>query len=113
MFIKIYSYNIQKDKTEEFLNIQEMAGEIYNKYINSQTTYLQSNEDDTKWMEITTYNSEDEYNRSINMVNNNIEIQKLFKLFESVLVEGKNIVEENFHEVQLLKGRTSYGERRV
>lgn len=113
MFIKIYSYHIQKDKTEEFLNIQEMAGEIYNKYIDSQTTYLQSNEDDTKWMEITTYNSEDEYNRSINMVNNNIEIQKLFKLFESVLVEGKNIVEENFNEVQLLKGRTSYGERRV
>ncbi|MFD2629737.1 hypothetical protein [Oceanobacillus kapialis] len=99
MFVKTYIYYVQKDKIQEFLDIQKRAGEIYGQYISSQTTYLQSKEDKTKWMEITTYRSEEEYNKSIRSINEDPEIQQLFHSFEALLVEGKGISEENFTDV--------------
>lgn len=99
MFVKTYIYYVQKDKIQEFLDIQKKAGETYGQYISSQTTYLQSNEDKTKWMEITTYNREADYNKSIKFINKVPEIQQLFHSFEALLVEGKGISEENFTDV--------------
>jgi hydroxymethylpyrimidine pyrophosphatase-like HAD family hydrolase len=100
MFVKVYVYHIKKDKVEEYLKIQEKAGDIYGKYINSKTIYLQSNEDETKWMEITKYESAEEYNKSIESINQQKEIQELFKSFQAVLLEGKSeIDEENFTEI--------------
>ncbi|WP_078596106.1 hypothetical protein [Evansella clarkii] len=100
MYVKVYVYHIKTDKMNDYFRIQERAGEIYGRYINSQTTYLQSREDAAKWMEITKYKSEEEYNKSIELINNQKEIQELFKAFQSVLLESKSeIIEESFTEV--------------
>ncbi|WP_088034483.1 hypothetical protein [Evansella clarkii] len=100
MYVKVYVYHIKTDKINDYFRIQERAGEIYGRYINSQTTYLQSREDAAKWMEITKYKSEEEYNKSIELINNHKEIQKLFKAFQSVLLESKSeIIEESFTEI--------------
>ncbi|UTR10340.1 hypothetical protein MM300_21110 [Evansella sp. LMS18] len=100
MFVKVYVYHIKTDKMKDYFRIQEKAGEIYGRYIDSQTTYLQSREDATKWMEITKYKSEEEYNKSIKLINTHKEIQELFKSFQSVLMESKSeILEENFTKV--------------
>lgn len=100
MYVKVYVYHIKTDKMNDYFRIQERAGEIYGRYINSQTTYLQSGEDAAKWMEITKYKSEEEYNKSIELINNHKEIQKLFKAFQSVLLESKSEkIEESFTEV--------------
>ncbi|MBU9723040.1 MULTISPECIES: hypothetical protein [Bacillaceae] len=100
MYVKIYIYHIKIDKIEEYLSIQEKAGGIYGRYIDSQTTYLRSSEDRTKWMEITKYRSEEEYNKRIELINNDKEIKDLFKSFQSVLLESKSeIIEENFTEL--------------
>ncbi|ADU29525.1 hypothetical protein [Evansella cellulosilytica] len=100
MFVKIYIYHIKRDKTEEYFRIQEKAREIYRKFIDSETTYLQSRSDTTKWIEITKYRSEEEYDKGIALINTEKEIQELFKSFQSILVDRKReIVEENFIEV--------------
>ena len=40
MFVKVYQYYIQKEKEEEYLSIQEKAGEIYKEYLDFHTIYL-------------------------------------------------------------------------
>ncbi|WP_240189932.1 hypothetical protein [Bacillus sp. P14.5] len=50
-------------------------------------------------MEITKYKSEEEYQRSIGLINEEEEIQELFEELQSLLVSGKEeITEENFTE---------------
>ena len=99
IFVKIYRYHIQKDKEDEFLAIQGKVSEIYGKYIRLHTTYLQSLTDETKWLEITTYKDENDYNRVIQQINEEEELQALFHAFQSLLLDGKQeISEENFIE---------------
>ena len=99
MFVKIYEYHIQPEKTEEFLSIQERASEIYSKNLNFHTMYINSKKDETKWIEISRYKDEIEYIKSITMINEHREIQELFTRFESLLLTDKNeIREEDFIE---------------
>jgi quinol monooxygenase YgiN len=99
MFVKVYQYHIQNYKVDEYLSIQEKASEIYRGYLDFETIYLQSKEDSTKWMEISKYKDEEEYQKSINLINKEEEIQELFEAFQSLLVsEKKEIIEENFIE---------------
>lgn len=90
MFVKVYQYHIQKDKVEDFLDIQEKASEIYGRYLDFHTMYLNSKNDDTKWIEITRYKDEDEYKKSMNIINEQKDIQQLFEAFQSILVTGKS-----------------------
>ncbi len=99
MFVKIYQYHIQKDKENEFFAIQDQVSDIYRKHIDFQTTYLQSKTDETKWLEIAKYKDETDYNQSIQLINEEQEVQALFAVFQSLLVDGKReIHEEDFTE---------------
>jgi hypothetical protein len=99
MFVKVYQYHIQKDKVDEYLAIQEKASEIYGRYLDFHTMYLNSKEDATKWIEISRYKDENEYQKSIDMINEQEEIQQLFLAFQSLLVSDKSeIREEDFIE---------------
>ncbi|MBM7619667.1 hydroxymethylpyrimidine pyrophosphatase-like HAD family hydrolase [Bacillus tianshenii] len=101
MFVKIYQYHIQQDKVKEYFEIQQKASEIYLKYITSQTTYLNSKADPTKWLEISRYENEEEYYKSMKLVNEEAKIQELFKGFQSLLVSDKReIMEEEFMQKQ-------------
>lgn len=96
MFVKIYQYYIQSDKVIEYLSIQKRALDIYRKHLNVHTVYLQSKDDNTKWMEISTYKNEEEYKKTITLINKEEEVKKLFDEFQSLLVSGKEISEENY-----------------
>lgn len=99
MFVKVYQYHIQKDKVDEYLAIQERASEIYGRYLDFHTMYLNSKDDATKWIEISRYKDENEYQKSIDMINELEEIQELFEAFQSLLVTDKSeIIEEDFEE---------------
>ncbi|MHC0035333.1 hypothetical protein [Pseudoneobacillus sp. C159] len=99
MFVKVYQYYIQKDQLDNYLDIQEKSKEIYSTYIDVQTIYLNSRNDESKWIEISRYQSEDEYKKSIKLINQQKEIQELFEDFQSLLVSDKNeISEEDFIE---------------
>jgi hypothetical protein len=101
MFIKVYEYHILPDKDKEYLKIQEKAGEIYSRHIDSRTLHLKSMEDPSKWMEITSYRNEEEYEKSIELINQYEEIQELFREFQALLISDENEVrEENFHIVK-------------
>ena len=97
MFVKVYQYHIRKDKEIEFFEIQEKVFNIYRKHIDFQITYLQSKNDETKWLEMATYKNEAAYIQCIQQINEEEEIQRLFSAFQSLLVEGKQeISEEHF-----------------
>lgn len=101
MFVKVYQYYVQKEKEEEYLSIQEKACDIYKEFLDFHTIYLKSKESDTKWLEITFYKNEDDYKKSIEIINKQLEIQELFKSFQSVLVSEKNeITEEDFMKIK-------------
>ncbi|WP_043932777.1 hypothetical protein [Bacillus sp. EB01] len=86
MFVKVYQYHIQKDKIDEYLAIQEKASKIYERYLDFHTMYLNSKVDATKWIEISIYKNENEYQLSMDLINQQEEIQELFKVFQSLLV---------------------------
>ncbi|MGF2614414.1 hypothetical protein FZC84_14375 [Rossellomorea vietnamensis] len=99
MFVKVYQYHIQKNKEKEYIRVQKKAAEIYKRYVSFETIYLKGCDDGTKWMEITKYKSEAEYQRSIGTINEEEEIQELFEELQALLVSGKEeITEENFIE---------------
>ncbi|MEC5425281.1 hypothetical protein QGM71_17495 [Virgibacillus sp. C22-A2] len=101
MFVKIYQYHIKENKVDEYLSIQDKVSKIYCKYIDFHTMYFNSKNDDTKWLEITRYKDEEEYNKSIKIINEQEEIQDLFKGFQSLLLTDKSeISEEDFIERQ-------------
>lgn len=103
MYAKMYQYHIRPEKVEEYLHIQEKAFEIYSNHLQLQTMYFKSNEDNTKWVEISKYKDEAEYKRSIAIINEHAEIQLLFTQFQSLLVPGKSeIIEEDFVEMKEL-----------
>ena len=61
--------------------------------------YLNSKDDATKWIEISRYKDENEYQKSMDMINELEEIQELFEVFQSLLVTDKSeIIEEDFEE---------------
>ena len=102
VFVKMYQYHVQEDKVEEFLDIQEKAGAIYGRYVDFHSIYLNSKTDKTKWIEISRYKDEDDYKKSLKMINEEKEIQSLFKAFQSVLLSRKSeISEEDFLEIQV------------
>ncbi|WP_228550166.1 hypothetical protein [Salinibacillus xinjiangensis] len=54
-------------------------------------------------MEISKYRDEEEYQKSIDLINKEKEIQELFSAFQSLLVsEKQEINEENFLEKKLI-----------
>ena len=96
MYVKIYHYHIPKEKVEQFLDIQERAGELYGQYIDYQTIYINSKNDETKWMEISRYQDENEYRRSMERLNEESEVHLLFDEFKSLLIG--DIKEDDFFE---------------
>lgn len=101
MFVKIYQYHIQQDKVEDYLSIQEQASEIYSRYLDFHTMYFNSKAEKTKWIEVSRYKDENEFNKSITFINEQKEIQELFVRFQSLLVTDKQeILEEEFIEMK-------------
>ncbi|WP_273833999.1 hypothetical protein [Guptibacillus sedimenti] len=101
MFVKVYEYQIHEESIEEYFRIQQKVGEIYGKYIDVETTYLQSKENSLKWMEIAKYESEKEYQKAMALINQENEIQELFKSFEAILLSDTNMVrEEDFLDIK-------------
>lgn len=111
MFVKIYQYHIQHDRVDEYLAIQEKVSKIYGKYLDFHTMYLNSKNDATKWIEITRYKDEGEYQKSLHFINQDQEIQDLFEEFQSLLLNDKNeISEEDFNFTFSMKSSKIKGE---
>ncbi len=98
MFVKIYHYHIPKDKTEEFMKIQERAGELYGRYVEFETILLNDTKDETKWLEISRYKDEDAYRNSMELLDEETELYELFKDFKALLTS--EVKEEELHEMK-------------
>jgi antibiotic biosynthesis monooxygenase (ABM) superfamily enzyme len=100
MYVKVYVYHIQPEKEDKYLEIQEKAAKLYQKYIHSHSVHLKSKNHETKWIEISWYKDKEAYDNSINLVNQEKEIQELYASFQSVLdPTNPEIIEEDFLQI--------------
>ena len=110
VFVKIYSYHVKSGKEQEYLKIQEETEEIYSRFLDKKTLHLQSMTDKTKWLEIHTYENEDIYKDTIQIIDQQPEIQVLFKRFREVITSFEEISEENYHLLDLRANRKQDGD---
>ncbi|WLR57525.1 hypothetical protein LC048_12090 [Mesobacillus subterraneus] len=110
MFVKIYSYHIKSGKEQEYLKIQGEADRVYSRFLDKKTLHLQSKTDKTKWLEIHTYENENVFNDTIQIIDQQPEIQVLYKRFLEVITSLEEISEENYHLVDLRANRKQDGD---
>lgn len=102
MFVKVYSYQIQEDKIEDYLEVQKKVLKIYCKYIEVEAIHLQNQNYPTKWIEMSIYScEEEEYHKRMQLINEDKEIQGFFQAFQAFLVPGTEIMEENYKKIFL------------
>ncbi|WP_213367183.1 hypothetical protein [Mesobacillus boroniphilus] len=111
MFIKIYSYHIKSDKLQDYLEIQEEADRIYSIYTDSKILHLQSKDDETKWVEIQIYKTEQFYYETIQIIDQQPEIQVLYKRFLEVIISHEEISEDNYQLIDIKGGKQDWGLR--
>ncbi|MBT2691610.1 hypothetical protein [Bacillus sp. ISL-55] len=102
MFVKIYSYHVKSGKEQEYLNIQEEADQVYSRFPDQKTIHLQSMADKTKWLEIHTYKNEDIYQETIQTIDQQSEIQVLYKRFLDVITSVEEMSEEDYQLIEFL-----------
>ena len=101
MFVKVYRYHIRPDKTEEFLNIQQRAGEIYRKHVSYRAVYLKNQDDPGLWLEIQWCSDEDVYRRAMESINAEPAIKELWQEFQLLLdPEKPGVQEERFEQIR-------------
>ncbi|QGG54909.1 hypothetical protein [Paenibacillus sp. B01] len=107
-YVKLHAYHVQKEKRDEYLDLQRQAAEVYGRHASFRTLFLNSMEDETRWIEITTYDSEESYAEAIRLIDEEPEIGDLFRRFKSLLVqENAEIVEEDFKLAKEIVVRTT------
>lgn len=103
MFVKVYKYRIKPHREQEYLEIQKAAESIYEKFVDKQYVHLKSKEDDSTWMEIHWYKDESTYDQAIQLINEQDELQVLYREFMDIILSEENVLEENY--VQALLSR--------
>ena len=101
MFVKVYRYHVQHDKTEQYLAIQERAGQIYQKHVRYRAVHLRSQDDPGLWLEIHWYPNEETYRRSMDLINAEPAIKQLWLEFKATLdPDDKEIHEEYYEQIR-------------
>lgn len=103
MFVKMYQYYIKRENEEAFILLQKKVNNIYSKYLDKHTRYWKSMDIEYKWYEVSTYQDKESYLMGIQKVNEHPEIQELFQEFQALLLENKEIKEDNLEELLDLK----------
>ena len=97
MFVKVYSYRIKPARVKDFLNIQEQAADIYRKHAAYRVVHLQKQDDPCQWLEIQWFEDEAAYRRSMDLINDEPEIERLWQKFQTVLDPGDNAITEEYY----------------
>ncbi|MBT2660038.1 hypothetical protein J7E35_03105 [Bacillus sp. ISL-45] len=101
MYVKIYRYRLKPGREQEYLEIQKEAERIYSHFIQKQTLFLQSSEDREVWQEIHIYQDKKCYTDTVSLVDQQPEIQVLYKRFLEVITSIEEMSEENYQLIDL------------
>jgi hypothetical protein len=97
MFVKTYSYSIKPERERDYLDIQVKSEQIYSRFTNKQTLYLQNRADSSKWIEMHIYQDEKSYTDSIHAVDQHPEILDLYKHFLEVITSEEELTEDGYN----------------
>ena len=85
MFLKTFRYRIKPAKMGEYLAIRQQADAIYHRFLPQSPTYLQSATDPYQWLEMYHYNDESSYRVSLEQMQQDEELAKLWIRFQAIL----------------------------
>ena len=101
MHVKIYKYRLKPGREQEYLEIQKEAEQIYSRFVQKQTLFLQNSRDKEVWQEIHIYQNEKSYNDTVSSVNEQPEIQVLYNRFLEVITSFNEVSEEEYQLIDL------------
>ncbi|WP_144475992.1 hypothetical protein [Cytobacillus oceanisediminis] len=101
MFVKTYSYSIKPEREKDYLEIQVKAEQIYSRFTNKQTLYLQSKADSSNWIEMHIYQDEKSYTDSIHAVDQQPGINDFYKRFLEVITSVEELKEDDYNIINL------------
>lgn len=107
MFVKVYRYRIKQEKIEEFLDIQRRACQIYQKHVTYRAVHLQRHDDPSHWLEIHWYPDQATYHHSMDLINAEPEIERLWQEFQTVLDPKDTAIYEECYEQVRSEGNLS------
>lgn len=99
MFIKVYTYYVIPEREQDFLEIQAQAEIIYSRYVEKQSLFLRSKDDNAKWMEIQIYKDETSYNESTKIIDQQKEIVDLYNRFMKLIISKEEFNDENYEQI--------------
>lgn len=85
MFLKTFRYRIKPAKMGEYLAIRQQADVVYHRFLPQSPTYLQSASDPYQWLELYHYTDESNYRASLDQMQQDEELAKLWVRFQAIL----------------------------
>lgn len=101
MYVKIYKYRLKPGREKEYLEIQKEAEQIYSRFVQKQTLFLQNSEDKEVWQEIHIYQNEKSYIDTVSSVNEHPDIQALYNRFLEVVTSINEMSDEDYLLIDL------------
>ncbi len=104
MFLKTFRYRIKQAKIGEYLAIRKQADAIYQRYAQQMPSYLQSASDSCQWLELYHYADEASYRASIEQIQSDEEMAKLWARFQVILDPAYPAAVEEYRYTQSTNG---------
>lgn len=98
MFVKMYTYEIEQGKEDEFKEIQSRANEIYNKHIDYRAEYLRNRDNENVILEIHRYPDKEAYLKGMHLIDEEPELQKTWEDFKGILAHDIGDIKELDYE---------------
>ncbi|WP_423410159.1 hypothetical protein AABM38_09590 [Heyndrickxia sp. MSNUG] len=99
MFFKVYTYHVKPEREQDFFEIQAQAENVYSRFVEKQSLFLRSKDDNAKWMEIQIYKDENSFNESIKIIDQQKEIIDLYTRFMKLIISKEELIEENYEQI--------------
>ncbi len=105
MFLKTFRYRIKPAKMGEYLAIRQQADGVYQRHLTQMPSYLQSATDPYQWLELYHYTDETSYRTSIEQMQQDEELAKLWARFQAILDPAYPAVVDEYRYNESSNGR--------
>ncbi len=85
MYYKTFRYRVLPTKMGEYLALRQQADAVYVRHFGQSPSYLQSAKDQYQWLEIYSYADEASYRASMEQLQQDPEVERLWTQFRTVL----------------------------
>lgn len=94
MFVKVYLYKIKPEVEERFFEIQRKANKLYEKYLSYEVTFLRTQGDEDRIIEIQRYPNRNTYRKGMRLLDKDPKLQDIWESFTEILTHDPKAIQE-------------------